>query len=194
MLVTPRTDITLASFPWDQGPPRSEGLHQSTIITSIMREIDPEAYDCEEDPKDVVRVRIGSIVERAIENALLELMPGVFRPGEFALDGIAGSPDGLDSAQEPFRLLEYKCSWKSCRQAITDKKFLAWRMQIMGYLKMMGLFDATLIAFFVNGEYEKGKFGEPLLRAWDLHFGQQELDENWMRLRNHAIRKGMLAA
>jgi hypothetical protein len=192
MHIVERTDITVASLPWGAGPPRSAGLHQSTIINTLMAEIDPEAYATDEDPNDVVRVHIGSIVERAIEDALISLMPGVCRPGEFTYDGVIGSPDGLDCARR--FLLEYKCTWKSCRQPITDKKFRAWRMQIMGYLKMMGLQDAMLIAFFVNGMYEKGKFGEPLLKVWELSFSQFEIDENWQRLMGYADRKGLRIA
>jgi len=151
-----------------------------------MSLIDPEAYDLEQDPGDVVRVRIGSVLERALESALLSLFPTIIRPGEFCLDGVYGTPDGFDLAQSPVRLMEYKCTWKSGRQPITDKKFRAWIMQIMGYLKMTGLVSATLIVFFVNGEYEKGKFGEPLLKAWDLTFSSFEIDENWERLLRHA--------
>lgn len=193
MIIIPRDDISIESvFPADAAP-RSEGLHLSSIYGAIMQELEPEKYG---GPMDWNRVMTGVAFERSLEQALAGMhqsqYPGITRPGEFWLDGVVGTPDGLDTMADPPRLYEYKCTWKSGRYPLSDRRFLAWLMQMKGYLHMMRLQHATLIALFVNGDYEKGKFGQPYLRAFDLEFSLQELRDNWIMLLNTARRKGWL--
>lgn len=190
---------------------RSAGLHQSTIIKSICVELDPKRFN-PDTPMDRVRLETGFAFERALEGGLINRHPGLLRPGEVECDGIAGSPDGIITDLDPWRVAEYKATWMSsgisravlkaafagdpdaikiCISAIGHKKFWHWIVQIKGYCYMTGLPNARLIAWFCMGDYDRA-FGGPQILAWDLDFTERDLAENWQMLVGHAKQKGML--
>jgi hypothetical protein len=88
MIITPRS-VTVADLALAPSPPRSEGVHVSTIIRALCKAAEPERFSDEGDP--TTRFEIGYTVERAVERAWAERHITVLRPGEFTLDGITGS-------------------------------------------------------------------------------------------------------
>ncbi len=104
------------------------------------------------------------------------------RPGEIELDGIVGSPDGVnvDDKGECF-VEEYKCTAYSPDKPITDH--WRWMAQVKAYCKMVG---ATKCVFRVLHL----RF-VPVYKVWELVFSQRELDENWEALLNQSkVMKG----
>lgn len=169
-----------------EGMERSPGLH----VSEIYRDLAIRAGlldDSDDNPPPNNHTTLGFIWETVIEKALRNLLPdGVTRPGEFIVDGIACSPDGVDKF---WRVHEYKCTWKSSNHDIQDKKHWMWMVQIRAYCYVMNATRARLHVFFVNGDY---RGSGPQLKVWDLEFTQRELDENWKMLVNHAKSKGWL--
>lgn len=190
---------------------RSEGLHQSDIIKSICVELDPKRFDPSK-PFDRVRLETGFAFERALEGGLIRRHPGLIRPGEVECDGVCGSPDGVITDTEPWRITEYKATWMSsgvsnavckaayagdataieqCVSAISQQKFWHWIVQMKGYCYMTNLPDAWLIAWFCMGDYNRA-FGGPQMLSFYFHFSDRDLVENWSMLISHAKQKGML--
>jgi hypothetical protein len=187
---------------------RSGGLHLSDIYKSICVEMDRKRFDPDK-PMDLIRVETGSAFEQILELGLSARHPGLLRPGEVECDGIIGSPDGIDITPSPWRLTEYKATWMSSRGGIgtienglftPHRKFWHWFVQMKGYLYMLnqaypglGMVEAQLIVFFVNGDYSKGMGGTgPQLLSWIFEIPPDDQLRNWAMLLQHAIRKGML--
>lgn len=119
----------------------------------------------------------------AYQNAL-----SMVRTDEWTLDGIAGSPDGLD--RHKWRVIELKFRWMSSNKFDQLEKFFWLELvQIKGYCKMVGATEAELWVFFCNGDYRPPR---PVVLGKLLTFNEQEIDESWTMIRNHAIRKGWL--
>lgn len=178
---------------------RSVGLHQSDIIKSLAADLEPERFDSSK-PMDMTRVETGFAFEHILERGLAARHTGLFRPGEVSADGITGSPDGLDIGVDPWVLYEFKATWMSIKDGIQHTKFRHWLWQIKGYLYMLQLHRARLIALFVRGHYKWEDAtvdgvvlpSGPLLLQWDMEFTDEELLFNWAYLVKHARQKGML--
>lgn len=168
--------------------PRSRGLHLSQILYSLANEIGLYGdRGSEPDETAMTRIEAGFIFERALELAAMARRIDILRPGEFVRDGIICSPDGI--APEDWAIEEFKCTWKSSREAPQGKKFWTWWVQIKAYCYVVGATRARLRALFVNGDYTSYV---PQLRAWQADFTARELEENWVMIRNHARAKGWL--
>ena len=168
-------------------PIRSQGLHLSTIIRSMLVDLDPVKYDPGK-PMDLLRIEAGFAFERALEQGLSKAFPQLHtHPGEFWIDGIVCSPDGYDL--ETLTVHELKCTWKSSNYPIEDRRFWHWLVQIKGYCSALNTLSAVLWVFFVNGDYRNSG---PQLKRWDLTFDALELAENWQMLCNHAKARGLL--
>ena len=198
---------------------RSEGLHQSDIIKVMMKELEPKRFDKRDKvtgeplPMDWVKIEAGFAFETILEDGLAARHPNLIRPGEVELDGITGSPDGLDIGT--LQLKEYKATWMSSgldnetveaaragvqravdlyNDAIQHKKFWHWFVQVKGYLHMLSVtygydtFSCELIPFFVMGNYRDSG---PQLLSWSIDFTPRELAENWQMLINVGKSKGM---
>lgn len=176
--------LTLSDLIVKEPSTRSPGLHLSTIIQDILRDLDPRRYGGDFDWN---RVESGTTFERVLERELMARNPNLVRPGEFHLNGIACSPDGWDPIDRVVE--EYKWTWKSSRYPITDDRFWPWAVQIKGYCHVVGTTRARLRVFFVNGDYSNFT---PELRSWLLTFTEQELRDNWLMVLNHARHKGLL--
>lgn len=187
MHITEVPDCTIESITLEASPPRSEGLHLSTVIRSILADLDPKTYGPDSAP-DWNRFEMGFTFERVLEHAFATRREDIVRPGEFVLDGIAMSPDGI--AVDAWRLEEFKLTWKSMREAPHGRKFWPWIVQMKAYCKGIGAQHARLRALFVNGDYRDGY--QPQFRAWDFEFSAREIDENWDMVVNHARAKGLL--
>ena len=182
--------------------PRSTGLHQSDIIKSICRKLDPKRFGT--GPMNMVKVEGGFCFEHAIEQAMAARWAqklGLFRPGEVERDGISGSPDGLDITADPWVGYEFKQTEMSIGNGIRDPKFQHWIWQMKGYGYMLGVRVWILIADFLRGHYKFApivdEFGRTLppgrlLLAWRFEFTDDELLMNWSMLLRHAHQEGML--
>jgi hypothetical protein len=97
-------DLTLAKLVQDD-PHRSPGLHQSTIVGDIMRQLDPARFGGDIRPEFIgIGLAIESIIAERIRRTLL----GWVKPGEFKKDGIIVSPDAIDPSFGPEEL---KATW-----------------------------------------------------------------------------------
>lgn len=178
---------------------RTDTLHLSQITNDILITGDPDRYDREVDNGKWMNFLVGLIFERAIELAWMDkeiegnYRPGLIRPGEVVLDGITGTPDAYDTT--PGRPLEFKCTKKSCRQDILDKKFWMYWVQLKAYAKMLGVNSGELHILHIMGNWSRDE-GDPesgyVIKSWEDEWTDLELDENWAMLRKHAMRRGWL--
>lgn len=182
-LQPPPTDLTLVNH----GGSRSPGLHVTEVIHALDRlqhpgkaEVDHEGWE------DAAFFGFGW--ERVWEMATGELLSSisptkVIRPGEFYLDGMYLSPDGMCLEAEPPmfsrpRLLETKFSWRSVGSSPPESRW-DWRMQVMAYCYCLHLTDCELVALYPMGNYRPPK---PVLRRELWVFEQAELDAAWEML------------
>lgn len=173
---------------YDHGEVRSSGLHLSTIYQDIENTFITRN---EMDPEELAFFRAGGFLwERSLSQAFASSVTNGdwVRPGEWHLDGIIGSPDLLDLPR--WRVIETKCTWKSSRRLdALEKNFWVWLVQIKGYCRMVGTQEALLLAFHINGDY---RGSGPLVRAIELKFTQNEIEQNWRMITNHARKKGWI--
>lgn len=173
------------------GLPRSEGLH----LTQITGDLAIQLGLFSDDRKlPIDKFELGFAFEECLENAWRDRLQrlsafDIFRPGEQHLDGISGSPDGVSFRDGKVFLEEYKVTWYS----MATKKFLVdmptWRWQNMAYCKMMGMRDCIFRVFWVNGDYRPPS---PAYQAYQVSYSQDEIDQNWEMIVNHAEGRGWL--
>jgi len=94
------------------------------------------------------------------------------------------TPDGYHI--EDMLLEEWKATSKSCRDIdLFGPKFKRWTLyQIPCYLKSLLLNICRLRVYFVRGDYTNGV---PQWWEFILHYSQQEIDETWDSISQHAI-------
>jgi hypothetical protein len=181
VIITPRA-VTVADLALVPSPPRTEGTHVSTLIKALCEALEPERFSGE---MDYTRFEVGYAVERAIERAWAERHITVIRPGEFTVNGITGSPDGVSFEDDGTIVIEeIKCTWMSSRGCPEDRKFWHWIVQMKAYAHLLGTDRARLHVLFVNGNYADER--TPQYRSWDFQFTTREIEENWAMLRNQA--------
>jgi hypothetical protein len=216
LVITPITDFSLKALQAKKtGERRSLGLHLTSVIQSILQDLDPAKYGKPGerqiiDAITLARFESGFTFEELMEEAFAARLSTVTRIGEVVLDGIVGSPDGVCLDDDEPYVVETKFTWKStrgtpwpcedhrvptklcasCGPQEWDSKHLAWELQIAAYTHMLGLTRARIIALFVNGDYKPA--GSPALRVWDFRYTPEELAEKWGYLVAHARAKGML--
>lgn len=179
-------------FEFPPPPPRSPGLHLSDIIREIERDIlGPEARP-DKTPDQLVRLQAhfeaGLLWERAFETAMRERYtegrPWVKRQGEVEVDGVAMTPDALDTQEGVVE--EYKWTRVSLATVLRegfDKKWPGYMMQLKAYCRACKTTKGKLIVYFVNGSYKWGTpEGDPLPKCWLFTFTRQELEENWLMI------------
>lgn len=117
----------------------------------------------------------------------------MWSPGEIECEGIVGTPDRL--LIEDARGLvvqELKCRWQSANKFDSlEKNYWVELAQIQSYCYMLSTNHADIHVFYVCGDW---KPPIPKARSAHLEFSDQELHDNWKMIRNHAVRKGWLAA
>lgn len=191
MIVTP----ALASIKLPESiTPRSQGVHQSSIIRSIAIETgvlkqefldDVGLADVREikDPVAVLRMCIGL----AWEEFYIPQIPGVSKhPGEMCVNGIYMTPDGesIDviitqrgGQGYGLRIHEVKATYKSTNTVGDLSKQWLWLTQMKGYCKGAKTRFAKLHVLFLCGDYKMPI--TPQLKCWDVEFTQAEIDANW---------------
>lgn len=183
------------------GPTRSTGTHLSGVLRYVAKVLGT-IKGPEDDLEEVMEVsngpgpHKGTSVRFALgfawEQWMAERIPGlIWQPGEMNLDGVYGTPDGLDC---DLVLHEFKTTYKSCKNPLGTQQL--WMWQACGYLKMLqakyrgmgfpsvaeGLKTTVFHPVYLRGDYQGI---DPVYRPESVTFEQGEIDSVWdMVLRN----------
>jgi hypothetical protein len=186
-------------FELSRRPPRSEGLHCSTLL----HELHPRPKRAEGTEISEKQLRLYGLMGLAFEDraelALLSLSEEAdwpwrcFRPGEVSCDGIACSPDIMLSPKEDGEMkeLSLKVGWDSCRRLPIHEEGedafpgsptkWPYRLdQCVAYATPLDTCSAVILVYFVNGDYEGAKI--PQVHGWELEFTEQERGDTWRAL------------
>lgn len=187
MLYTPLPD-TLDQLLVDAGPPRTPGLHLSTIIRSICASLEPGKYA--PGPVNPLYTEPGFTFERVMEHAWTTRRTDIVRPGEFERDGILCSPDGIEFEGGEGILSEIKFTDMSSEGFPLAPKFRKWVWQMGAYCYVLELGRARLYPFFARGDYKKARRQYlPIEIRWE----SGETERIWALLVGHAREKGWLS-
>lgn len=200
---------------------RAEGLHASTIYNDLYKHLEPKRFGRDGGPAPLL-LETGLILETALEEGLarkFEASGGedIKRPGELTYEGsfdgypvvIHYNPD-LFIFNGQFRIGEIKATWLSSKidhawiespaarahhrediqAAFLNPKFDKYYTQIKMYCYMVGTLHARLYVCFIAGDYSRPYKSQ--LVGVDLHFTQDQLDQEWACLMYHAIAQKMI--
>jgi len=172
-----------------EDPDRPKGLHVSQIYTRILQEVDTRYK--KQTAMPWLKIAGGLALERQIEKVIHHILPGTsFRPNAIQKDGIWVMPDHV--VMDPWRGREFKMTWYSMKKDCPwDDVYWVWRVQMMAYAYVLETLMYELWVLFVNGYYPWGA-PAPVLQAYMLTFTEQELQENWHMLVQHAKLWGWL--
>lgn len=166
---------------------RSSGTHVSHVIHDLC--IRTGVYEERVDAPPHNKLILGTLLEYALRSSYEQSNPGRYVvPGELELDGLYGTPDLLDTHDGAIH--EIKMSWLSERHAEnpdprSNPKLWKFWVQLMAYLRMLGLDLGRLEIAFVRGDYKSEDAG---YRKWECRFSRRELAENWTMLCRHRDR------
>jgi len=185
-------------IPMGSGVPRSEGLHLTDVIKSLETKLGV-GYKGDGFEDIFLTMEMGFWWEDVL--ALAFARRHAVRLDEVCCDGIIGSPDGIipdpgmhdadgNVLVDPsgnIVLEEYKLTWKSAKKPLND----VWKymVQAKSYCHMLGFDTVIFRACYVFG-YWNGK--GPLYREAYIKFTEEELENNWNMIVNHAKEEGML--
>jgi len=167
-------------FPMDlsQGTGRTPGLHLSDIYGDLEEVLfSPRKTD------NKLWMQVGFLWEELLTMAFKSSL-GV-RPGEVTLDGVIGSPDGINYTDGYVE--EFKSTWKSAKRPL--ESIWKYMVQTMGYCKMVGMTVVRFRVLYINGDYS---YQGPIYKDSFVVFERQEIDNNWNMLISHAKSKGWL--
>lgn len=199
------------------GVGREPGLRVGAIVHAAKLAAG-EPMEAPEGDQDGVRIQEGFLweviaeyvaagvpVDEAIEVAFkryqLQLRKGVCTQLHLELDGIKGTPDGLNpngpeivtdpgeewahytGARGVAELESFKATRRTLRNARTavdfEGFFWTWVMQECGYLKMAGLRQVRWVVWWLAGDYSRGKGTGPQMLEARARFSQEEIDTQW---------------
>lgn len=196
MIVTP-VEHGLEDLLAKSGPRSTDKLHMSDIYGALYKELEPERYGGEGAP-DPLRLEAGLALESMLETGLRDRLCGGGRPGELVTEhDIHYNPD-LVIFNGCTRVGEIKLTWMSCRgwpETATNglpPKANKYVTQMKLYCRALDTPYARLIAYFVNGDYDRSRAFGPQLRAWDIEFSRRELEEEWQTCMSFARQRGMI--
>ncbi len=187
---------------------RGKGVHGSSIIRCIATEtgiLKPEWAEelsladvrVISDPVAILRISIGLAWEEWYIPNILSKYGVIDHPGQMHYDGVYLTHDGeelsviltLGRPKAQWKIHEVKTTYKSTKTvAGTDPAEITvmlesqwmWMAQIKAYCIARKALTAVLHVLFLCGDY---KFPiKPVLKAWELEFTQEELDDNWQLL------------
>lgn len=183
--------IVRGSVPVHGDATRSPGLHVSDIWESLNEQVDPMS---EEQLREYGA--LGFVWEQVIDAGIAAACANnrYIRIGELELDGIAGSPDLIDT--EEWAVVDTKCTWRgSKRLEDFEGSFWKWAVQAKAYCHMLGVTSgrpcttAYIWAIFICGTWKPPR---PQWKVVRLTFSPVELVDNWAMLVNHAKDQGWL--
>ena len=174
-------------FPEHIHPPRSEGFHLSTVLDYIENTLGIGKSGRVFTEEDKLYAELGFLWEGVLRERDFDLLdPSQVYIGEFELDGIIGSPDGVDLINEV--VYEYKCTWKSPKKHPIETE-TRWLWQVKSYCKMVGYSTVVFRVLYINGDYSPIR---PIYHTYHITFTQEELDENWNMVLTNARDGGYL--
>lgn len=155
--------------------PRTAGVHLSGILRPlgfIMGFMDKK-WDTGETIEDLVtripddeqglngnlmRITLGCSIEDWVAHQLTMMRPGfIHQPGEYSLDGILCTPDGIEFDDEGIMAHEIKGTFKSSKKPVTEQKMWIW--QGACYLRVLSEHFKEKITrcmyhpFYIRGDY-----------------------------------------
>lgn len=167
---------------------RSSCVHVSGIIQamSTAHNLFPNSAD-----QPPIARRNKFAVGFAIEQYLASRIPDptfIYQPGEFLLDGIAMSPDGisLDPVTGGIILHEFKATWYSAAKPIQDHQ--TWIWQVMAYLAGLSAhykeqcLNAIIHPMYMSGDYRENRGA--IYAPVRLEFDWVEIETNWKLMRS----------
>jgi hypothetical protein len=162
---------------------RSEGLHLSEIVHSIIKKLDPKRFPDGEVEAEVAHM--GFLFEDTLSWVFAKEFSNS-KQQEIEYDDILMTIDGWRNG----RVQEFKCTKMSAANPITSHKFMPWMIRTKGYCKALGVREAELVVLFVNGSYELGggRFGTTRVKGWRLEWSEREIEENWQMIRRERDR------
>lgn len=164
---------------------RTPGLHLSDVLDHIQLHLGTKP----ESDWDLNTAAVpGFLAERMLTDQLLKVRVDagkLIRPGEITKDGIIMTPDGFNL--DTWSLEEWKCTWRSMNKDI--REFHRYWWQIKSYCYALGTREGYLRVLYLNGAY--GANLSPEWKWWSYKFTEQELQENWEMVRNHAKELGV---
>ncbi|MFA5186648.1 MAG: hypothetical protein WC551_09250 [Patescibacteria group bacterium] len=165
-------------FPFTAAIDRSPGIHLMDIIKDMSHELFKTGTNM--GAPDFLQFEKGFVWERALSRAFGDGLAS--RPGEIICDGIACSPDGITVDDEGNLVVEeYKCTTMSSSKS--PEAIWTWKMQAMGYCHAVGVNVAIFRVFYLMGDYKGMK---PVYVVWRLEFTDNEVEDAWMSIVNHA--------
>lgn len=166
-----------------QSHTRSDGVHLSHIIRDLEETLYPGRFKNTSSWDLNAAAQSGVFFEVALEAAYRDMF--AVDVGEVELDGIIGTPDGVNFDDDGAYVEEYKLTWRSSNKTPLD--IFHYRTQGMGYCKMLGLDRAMYRVLYLNGDY---KGSGPIYRVYMIQWDQWEIDENWDSILCHAKYRG----
>jgi hypothetical protein len=195
------------------GPPRTSGIHLSSIIRHVALKTGVLAKEYGQGPSlnniirdtppeevakngSLMRIIVGYAWELWLKRELGRNNPRfIGDPGEVTRDGIIGSPDGLETIPEWIAqatkhgtiVHEIKATWKSAASPLHDQ--LMWMQQGMGYLWMLSeeLGEPCRVCvyhpIYLDGDYRANRL--PIYTPTACEFEQKELEMNWQMILDH---------
>lgn len=169
--------------------PARTGLHVSTIVNDILRQLKPATYGRPMEEKHTYGYQeVGNVIEDLVGERLRARVDGWSKPVPVLFRGIIGSPDGF--TPRPRTIDEIKVTWVkqgpsflvvNSQGQIEEEslKFMAYRLQAMFYALA---WDAARIRFhvlFVNPV--------PTPRTFILRVTAEDLERNYQILARHAV-------
>ena len=177
------------------GANRTPGIHLSGVLRAIATATGILKVDPDEEPLDNIiantpHTQVGSngklmrlVIGLAWEEWAMKRIPDMIaHPGEFFLDDVIGSPDGisLHPVDGGYILHEFKATFKSSKKPLGDAQMWLW--QAAGYLAMMSArYREACLRCVFHPLHIKGDYSgiDPLYPAQLVEFEQAEVDGIW---------------
>ena len=160
--------------------------HLSGIIRDLELTLEPDKFKGTTSWDLNSAAQIGVFWEYVLEMAYADSFSHDI--GEVELDGIVGTPDGINVDEDGVYIQEFKLTWKSSRNFCPTEHFY-YKVQGMSYCKMANLSRCHWKVLFVNGNY---RGSGPQYKQWMVEFSELELQENWDSVLAHARYRGWI--
>lgn len=169
--------MTVTEIPFALVLERDTGRTLGEHMSDVVRTIAVQAGFLPEDDSlpDWERMALGIAWEAFIVKYHPEVL---WQPGEFIVDGLPMTPDGISYEGELPVIHEFKLTWKSQGKLPIQSHWM-WMSQIMCYCKAVGAVSAVLHVYWVNGDYRFSSGNQRRYYCYRLEFEQEEIDNMW---------------